>query len=319
VASDLCSPSGVRVDASVDGDDFMMSVPGAGGSLVRTGRGSDATRVAVQEVSSGHLAVLDFGFPMVGTAHSEGDHLIVCHMLRAPAGGRWDGTELAAGQSFIYPPGSSQVAADPEGLRFGMVVVPWADFEQAAAALGFDHSPATHPHVRDGRDGSRLAGLFGGSGGAGSPSGLSAGQALEMLLDVVVRATCRPTDAGHRRRRRRWESHEVVADVVDWLSDSGSWQVPVLTLCRQAGVSERRLQTAFRDVFDVTPGEFLRIRALQAAHRALRSADPGSLHVGDVARGHGFAHGGRFASSYAAVYGEPPSATLRSSSRSGIE
>lgn len=313
MASDESSVTGMRVDASVDGDDFMMSVPGAGGSLVRTGAGSDATRVTVQEVSSGHLAVLEFGFPMVGTAHSEGDHLIVCHMLRVPAGGRWDGTELAPGQSFVYPPGSSQVAADPEGLRFGMAVVPWADFELAAATLGFDHSPAARRDVRVGADQAGLASLFAGFGRIGSPT-TDAGAVcgFDTLLDVVVHATSVPTGADRPGRRRRWEPRNVVADVVDWLDESGSWRVPALTLCRQVGVSERKLQTSFREVFDSTPGEFLRMRALQATHRALRTADPPTVRVGDIARHHGFAHGGRFASLYASVYGEQPSTTLRS-------
>ena len=312
MAADQSSPAGVRVDAAVDGDEFMMSVPGAGGSLVRTGRGSDATRVAVQEVSSGHLAVLEFGFPMVGTAHSEGDHLIVCHMLRVPAAGRWDGTQLAAGQSFVYPPGSSQVAADPEGLRFGMAVVPWADFEIAAATLGFDHSPAMQQHVRVGQDWVGLESLFADLQLASSAaSDVAERGGFEMLLDVVVRATCVATDCGSSSRRRRWESHDVVADALDWLDESGSWQVPMLTLCRQVGVSERKLQTSFRQVFDATPGQYLRMRALQATHRSLRSADPQSLRVSEVARRHGFSHGGRYASLYTSVHGEAPSATLR--------
>ncbi len=304
------APDDLRVDVAVDGDEFMMSVPGAGGALVRTGRGSGATRVAAQSVSSGHLAVLEFGFPMVGTAHSEGDHLIVCHMMQTPPGGRWDGTDLVVGQSFVYPPGSMQVATDPEGLRFGMVVVPWAEVERGADALGYDAEPAVRPHVRgrpaDGSLGELFAGIAPG-GEESSPGGHAVG--LDELVEAAVRAACDVTDSG-RRRRDRWDSQDLVVEVEEWLAAGDRWQVPMLSLCRQVGVSERRLQLAFREAYDTTPRAFMRMRALQAAHRTLRSARPGSVTVATVAAAHGFAHRSRFAAVHESVYGMTPSRVL---------
>jgi AraC-like DNA-binding protein len=301
-----------RVDAAVDGDDFMLSVPGADGALVRLGQGSGATNVSVRAVEKGHLALLDFGFPMSGVAYSVGDHLILCHMLDAPEGGRWDRTELEAGQTFVYPPGSSHVAADPEGLRFGMLVVPWDEFVVAADQLGIDPSPAGRQHVRARRPGDPLAHLFGDS--ATSTSVVPPDHGFDVLLEAGVRAACEIPQLAGPRPRRRWESKELVVDVVDWLTQSELWQVPMLTLCREIGVSERRLQTAFREAMDTTPGEFLRMRALQAAHRKLQDADPATTRVGAIATELGFAHRGRFARRYAAVYGESPSFTLRRSS-----
>lgn len=278
--------------ASVDGDDFLLSVPGAGGALVRTGEGSGPTRVAARQVGPGHLALLEFGFPMVGTAHTEGDHLIVCHMLHTPPGARWDGTDLAVGQSFVYPPGSSHVATDPDGLTFGMAVVPWAAFEDAAATLGYDVAPATRPHVR--HDGAAL------------PDAAS----VDALLDAVVRVACRPVDADRPRGRARWESRDLVEEAAAFLAGGGHWQVPLLTLCIAVGVSERRLQLAFREVYDTTPLGFMRHRSLQAAHRALRAAEPGSVGVATVAAAHGFGHPGRFAAFHRSVFGLPPSVVL---------
>lgn len=318
--ADQSSPA-VRVDAAVDGDEFMLSVPGAGGELVRTGEGSDATRVSVQSASTVQVALLEFGFPMVGTAHSEGDHLILCQMLRTPPGGRWDGTELSEGQVFVYPPGSMQVAQDPEGLCFGMVVVPWEDVELAAGALDHDIAPAARQHVR--HHGPDLSALFAGLVGTAVPHSGSApsGPAPELMapdrtepdqmLEAVVRIACQPLEVRATRARRRWESQDLVADAVDWLSANGLWQVPMLTLCRAVGVSERRLQTAFREVFDMTPTSFVRLRALQAAHRALVDGRPGAVRVSEVSAAHGFAHRGRFAALYSAVYGRPPGSTLR--------
>jgi AraC-like DNA-binding protein len=301
----------VRVDAAVDGDELMMSVPGAGGALVRTGQGSDVTRVAARQVATGHLALLEFGFPMVGSAHTEGDHLIVCHMLRTPPGARWDGTGLLAGQSFIYPPGSSQVATDPEGLTFGMAVVPWLDLEAAATALGFDVDAASVPHVQPPSGTNPLLELFRGLDSR-TPLRRSRRAKIDpdLMLDAVARIACqRPPPAP--RRRARWDSRDLVEETAAWLDASARWQVPMLTLCREVGVSERRLQLAFREVYDTTPTQFMRLRALQAAHRALHSADPESVRVAQVASAHGFSHGGRFALLHHAVYGTSPSMALR--------
>jgi hypothetical protein len=62
------------------------------------------------------------------------------------------------------------VATNPEGLRFGMVVVPWDDFEHAAATLGFDYSPAGQQHVLAYGAGNQLAELFAGFGSRGAPT-----------------------------------------------------------------------------------------------------------------------------------------------------
>lgn len=316
VDSEADASTPVRVDVAVDGDELMMSVPGAGGALVRTGEGSDLTRVAARQVATAHLALLEFGFPMVGTAHTEGDHLIVCHMLRTPPGARWDGTDLTMGQSFIYPPGSSQVALDPEGLTFGMAVVAWPDLELAASAMGFDLDSGLRPHVQPAARTSPFPALFEGlRGDASAWSEGSAETELDVVLDAVVHVACRQHPS-HAHRRARWDSRDLVEETAAWLDASGRWQVPMLTLCREVGVSERRLQVAFREVYDTTPQRFMRLRALQAAHRTIRSAEPGAVRIADIAAAHGFAHGGRFAHFHHSVYGTSPSAALLAPSSS---
>jgi AraC-like DNA-binding protein len=76
------------------------------------------------------------------------------------------------------------------------------------------------------------------------------------------------------------------------------------------GVSVRTLQDCFRRELDSTPMTYLRACRLDAVHRALRAAEPGTS-VTTIAFQHGFAHMGRFASEYRARFGETPSATLR--------
>ena len=59
------------------------------------------------------------------------------------------------------------------------------------------------------------------------------------------------------------------------------------------------------------PTEYVRRRRMQLAHRTLRNGAPDAASVSQVARRYGFRSHGRFAADYRALFGEPPSATLR--------
>lgn len=87
----------------------------------------------------------------------------------------------------------------------------------------------------------------------------------------------------------------------------------MLTLARQIGVSERRLQLAFRDALGIGPNAFMRQRALAATRQALLRDDPAVVNVSSIAVDHGFTHTGRFSAYYRNVCGELPSETMRRS------
>lgn len=81
-------------------------------------------------------------------------------------------------------------------------------------------------------------------------------------------------------------------------------------LAEIAGVSGRTLERQFVAVLGITPGELARRRRLAAARDALASGAARSVIAAAIECG--FAHAGRFAASYAALFGELPSETLRS-------
>ncbi len=305
------SAESVQIAAVSDTDEFMLAVPGASGTLVRTGRGSAPTQVKAASAGLAQLALIDFRFPMVGTAEAEDDYLIVCQMFHAPPGGRWDGAELATGQTFVYPPGSSQTAVDPEGLCFGMVVIPWNEFENAASDLGLDPEPGTRRHVIAPNLSNPIPDLL---APLASPGGIVSPESYELILDATVSTVCRPTTTAGRPRRKGWTSEDLVREAAAYLESCGEWSLPMLSLCRGVGVSERRLQLAFRDALNLTPQDFMRLRAVQGAHEALCRADPETAKVATVGAAHGFKHAGRFSSFYRSVFGDLPSATLHKTS-----
>ena len=87
--------------------------------------------------------------------------------------------------------------------------------------------------------------------------------------------------------------------------------VSIAQLCRVAGVSERSLRNAFYDVRGMSPKRWAVRARLAEVRRALSDANGTRGAVTTIATDYGFFELGRFASTYKAVFGETPSATLR--------
>jgi AraC family ethanolamine operon transcriptional activator len=85
----------------------------------------------------------------------------------------------------------------------------------------------------------------------------------------------------------------------------------VTDLCAAAGVSERTLEYAFKEVMGLTPVNFLNRLRLHRVRQALLAASQGSSTVSAEALKWGFWHFGEFSRAYKACFGELPSDTLR--------
>jgi AraC-like DNA-binding protein len=85
----------------------------------------------------------------------------------------------------------------------------------------------------------------------------------------------------------------------------------VTDLCRVAGVSERTLEYAFKEIMGLTPTACLTRLRLHRVRQALLAAAPGSTTVSAAALDWGFWHFGEFSRACKACFGELPSDTLR--------
>lgn len=85
----------------------------------------------------------------------------------------------------------------------------------------------------------------------------------------------------------------------------------VAQIAQGVGVTTRMLEYSFADIMGMSPKEYLRMIRLNAARRALRSADPRHTTIAEIAMDHGFWHLGRFSTYYFQMYGEKPSDTLK--------
>jgi transcriptional regulator GlxA family with amidase domain len=83
-------------------------------------------------------------------------------------------------------------------------------------------------------------------------------------------------------------------------------------LAVEVGATERSLQRHFARAYGISPLQWARCLALHAVRERLQTINPRLLTIEGVARDFGFAHMGRFAEYYHALFGELPSATVRS-------
>ena len=139
-------------------------------------------------------------------------------------------------------------------------------------------------------------------------NGDGGGDGAEVLRQIVNALSA---TSGDNSSRRGIPSHEIVGRVNDYLAASGAWFPSIVDLCTAAGVSERRLRSAFIDCYDMPPSRYLRGRALSSVHRILRQRPPAWDSVSSIAHAHGFRHLSNFALYYRQAYGSTPSATFQ--------
>ena len=132
---------------------------------------------------------------------------------------------------------------------------------------------------------------------------------------VTVPAMAAASSTCHRRQDIVASRQQVVERAEACFRADLGTPVPVSTLCRLVGLSERGLRNAFYGVHGVGPKQWMLALRLRAVRRALTDPDHHATTVTDIAISYGFDELGRFAANYKRAFGETPSATLRGSGR----
>jgi len=116
-----------------------------------------------------------------------------------------------------------------------------------------------------------------------------------------------PAATSLRTDRRRVLAAQRARDYIDAHADEPP---AIQKVCQAAGVSWRTLNYVFRNIFDVTPKEYLQATRFHCVRKELRQAGPDTT-IGDIANRWGFWHMGQFAADYKRQFGELPSDSLR--------
>jgi AraC family transcriptional regulator, ethanolamine operon transcriptional activator len=131
---------------------------------------------------------------------------------------------------------------------------------------------------------------------------------VEILLGVLGGA--HDFEPSHSDRTRQAQTL-VVKIAEEFALSQSEDHLYVSDLCRVAGVSERTLEYAFKEVMGLTPVTYLIRLRLHRVRRALLAATQGSTTVSTEALNWGFWHFGEFSRAYKDCFGELPSDTLR--------
>jgi AraC family ethanolamine operon transcriptional activator len=130
---------------------------------------------------------------------------------------------------------------------------------------------------------------------------------VELLLGVLGGAHFEPSQSDRTRQAQTL----IVKIAEEFALSQSDDHLYVSDLCKVAGVSERTLEYAFKEVMRLTPVTYLIRLRLHRVRRVLLAATQGSTTVSTEALNWGFWHFGEFSRAYKDCFGELPSDTLR--------
>jgi len=131
---------------------------------------------------------------------------------------------------------------------------------------------------------------------------------LENLL-ATLRSAVQVESPPHDLTR---QAHSRIVQIAeDYALSHTAERLHVTDLCEAAGVSERTLQYAFKEVMGMSPIAYLTRLRLHQVRKSLRAATHASTTVTKESLRWGFWHFGDFSHAYKDCFGELPSDTLR--------
>lgn len=131
------------------------------------------------------------------------------------------------------------------------------------------------------------------------------------VLELLVRFWVQSENSRIRDHESLRVRDRAVKLCMESMADEDWQYLSASELCRLTGVSERTLQYAFRERFNLTPAAFIKARRLAGVRRALLKPNDNNLKIADAMAEFEFWHVGQFAADYRAAFGEIPSVTLK--------
>lgn len=129
------------------------------------------------------------------------------------------------------------------------------------------------------------------------------------LIRLMIRCLTEGVSSGMSTGGRRHDA--IVARFEEFLEANPDQPLYLTEICAAIGVAERTLRVACEEHLGMGPIRYLSLRRMHLVRRALLRADPSTATVTRLATDHGFWELGRFSVAYRALFGEPPSESLR--------
>jgi AraC-like DNA-binding protein len=129
------------------------------------------------------------------------------------------------------------------------------------------------------------------------------------LIHLMIRCLTEGKSSGMTTGGRRHDA--IVSRFEEYLEANPDQPLYLTEICGAIAVSERTLRVACEEHLGMGPIRYLSLRRMHLVRRALLRADPSTATVTRLATDHGFWELGRFSVAYRALFGEPPSESLR--------
>jgi len=299
-----------RTSFATEADEYTRSVRGIDIEVIRTGPGIAGTKI--RTVMTEHYAAssLWIGFSVLSRTTLADDTLGVATISFAPPGTRWCGIELNSGDAVVYGTGAEHAAVNLLGMRFTFATMTSETLERAADDLELEITvPVGGCEIlRSSADSRRmqrtLRSITGESAALNGQPAIRNARLVDSVARVLATDSMKSTSDA-----TRIDNRTIVLACIDY-AESIERRPSIQELCNVSFVSERRLRSAFTEIYDMAPCQFFLGWALDLSRRRLLRADPTIDTVSRIAAECGLPHLGRFARRYMKQFGESPSTTL---------
>lgn len=136
---------------------------------------------------------------------------------------------------------------------------------------------------------------------------------LKEIEDVItvrlVRLLAEHNQPARRKPIRKRDTAIRIAET--YIRENSSTTLSIPELCRAANASQRMLEYAFRERYNLTPKAFIQTFRLNSVRRQLKKANPSTDRITQIAQQQGFSHMGHFCYYYKKLFLETPTDTLR--------
>ena len=230
----------------------------------------------------------------------------------------FDGRELSAGEIVFCAPGTTHHDWTVAPCAWGSISLTADDLAAAGSAvLGRDMDLASVMNLvrPDPVHSSRLMKLHAAAERLArlKPNILARSEVARGLEQALIYAMIKSLSEGTSiKTGRAVQHHAKIIDRFETLLEVNRDRPLYLAeICVATGVSERTLRVCCHEYLGMGPIEYLHLRRMHLARRALVHAEPTSSTVTEIATGFGFWELGRFSVEYRALFGESPSTSLR--------
>jgi AraC-like DNA-binding protein len=312
---------GSRASVFGEPEDFEDALRADGvTALLITGRGQFRARLTQISLDRLRLASAEEEVARVAVVAVPADTVLVSWPIGDRPAPVWGGIEMRTGEMLILGPGNRVHARTGGSCRWDTIRLPKKEllcYGRALRGPGFFVPPAPavwRPAPAAGRHLAQLqrAAIRMAEARLGALTDAEAAHGLEQQL-IHALIQCLSAGPAEQERPAGRRHRCILARFEDLLRADAS--LSMTEICAELGISERLLRACCKEHLRMGPHRYLQLHRMQQVYRDLRGGTLGTTRVSDIAQRHGFRDPGRFATSYRAVYGELPSATLRRASQ----